>query len=171
MKLLLAIVAALAFIALLKRWSDAQSGGASGFDSQSQTPQQPGAMGAPQTDGPGTSLADYSPAPVQEMMQAIFQFEGGQPGDVNFDNDNPGNLRSGPGMVGTNRGYAVFSSFTDGWAALQDWITSHAAAHPDWDFYDMMNVYSPDGNGDNYANYIANYLGVPATAPVSSVIG
>ena len=173
MKLLLAIVAALAGFALLQRLASLQSGGAASTA--------PGAFGAPQTDGPGSSLADYSPSTASEMAQAIYQFEGGQPGNVNFDNMNPGNLRSAPGETGTNRGYATFGSFTDGFAALQNYITQHAAAHPGWNFYDFFNYYlrgsttapssDAQGNSDTYAQYVANYLGVPATAAVSSVLG
>lgn len=162
--MLLAIVAAIAGLALLRRIASLHSGGANA---------------SPQPDSSDGS--SHAPSTMQEMEQAIFQFEGGQPGDINFDNMNPGNLKSGPGMTGTNRGYATFNSFTGGFAALQDWITRHAAQHPDWDFYDMMSYYlrgsttaptsDAQGNSDSYADYVAQYLGVPATTPVSQALG
>lgn len=118
---------------------------------------------------------------LDNIAQAIFQYEGGNPGNRNVANNNPGNLRSGANMVGTSGGYAVFSDIGDGWDALNEWIQSHAAKNPDWDFYDMMNYYltgsttSPaqtnQGNSDSYAEYVANYVGVDPTTPVSSLLG
>jgi len=119
---------------------------------------------------------------LDNIGQAIFQFEGGQPNNLNVRNNNPGNLRSVPGMTGTNDGYATFADIGDGWTALNNYITSHAAAHPGWDFYDFFQNYlgqpvgSPvtstdQGNSDAYAEYVASYLGVDPTTPVSQVLG
>ncbi len=88
-------------------------------------------------------------------------------------NNNPGNLRSGPGQTGSAGGYAIFGSFGDGWNALVTWIKSHAASHPDWNFADMMNVYAPAGDNNNpgaYADYVANYVGADPTQTVSSFL-
>jgi hypothetical protein len=119
---------------------------------------------------------------LDNIAQAIFQFEGGQPGNVNVRNNNPGNLRSGEGMTGTASGYATFGDIGDGWNALGDWISSHAANHPDWDFYDMFDYYlrgkttgvptvDAQGNSDQYAEYVSGYLGVDPSTTVSSLLG
>lgn len=112
--------------------------------------------------------------PLNDIAQAIYQFEGGFKADsLNVRNNNPGNLRSAPGQTGTSGGYATFSNFSDGWGALQGWITSNAQAHPDWDFYDLFAKYAPasDNNDpDAYAEYVANYAGADPTQPVSQFL-
>jgi hypothetical protein len=118
---------------------------------------------------------------LETIKQAIFHKEGGRPGDRNVVNNNPGNLRSGPGMTGTAGGFATFASQDDGYSALEAWITKHTAAHPDWNFYDLFNYYlrgsttapanDKEGNSDAYAEYVANYIGVDPAEPVSSVVG
>lgn len=139
------------------------------------------------TNQPAQQSADdpYSPAQgndaLDNIMQAIYQFEGGKPGNRNVVNNNPGNLRSGPGMVGTQGGYANFADQGDGWDALQSWVMRHVGANPDWDFYDLFSYYlrgsttkptsDAQGNSDAYAEYVAGYLGVNPSQPVSSVMG
>jgi hypothetical protein len=118
---------------------------------------------------------------LDNFTQAVFQFEGGQPGNRNVVNNNPGNVRSGPGMTGTAGGYATFGDIGDGWNALGSWVTSHAAAHPDWNFYDFFNYYlrgsttaassDDQGNSDAYAEYVANFGGWDPTQTVASVLG
>jgi hypothetical protein len=115
------------------------------------------------------------------FLHAIFQFEGGRPGDRNVRNNNPGNLRSGPGMTGKAGGYATFADQGDGWDALTDLVNRRTSQHPDWDFYDFFNYYlrssttapsvDAQGNSDAYAEYVANYVGVDPTETVASVIG
>lgn len=86
-----------------------------------------------------------------------------------------------PGNVGTFGGkVASYPSTDTGWAALNDWITNHAAEHPDWDFYDMMHYYATGdtlGQGapgfispDTYAEQVAASVGVDPTTPVSQVL-
>src|SRR6516225_11045126 len=56
---------------------------------------------------------------VTSLAGAIQRFEGWSPGSVSYRNNNPGNLRSGPGMIGTDaNGYAVFPDYQTGWNAL-----------------------------------------------------
>lgn len=110
---------------------------------------------------------------LQDMMQAINRMEGGKPGNVNVRNNNPGNLRAGPGQVGENGGFAVFASQDDGYSALQAWITSHVAAHPDWTFFDLFNVYAPSADSNQpsaYAEFVASQIGVDPSQTVSSAL-
>ena len=112
--------------------------------------------------------------PLADMAQAIFQFEGGKPENINMRNNNPGNLRGAPGQTGTAGGYATFATFGDGWTALENWIRNFATKNPDADFYDMMNVYAPasDNNKPNaYAEYVAQHSGADPTQTISGLLG
>ena len=63
------------------------------------------------------------------LDQAIAQMEGffNAPGSPAQRNNNPGNLRAGPGMIGTDsKGLAIFPDVATGWAALDAWIASHS---------------------------------------------
>ena len=44
------------------------------------------------------------------------------PGSIAQVNNNPGNLRSGPGQIGTSNGFAVFPDVATGYAALDSQI-------------------------------------------------
>jgi hypothetical protein len=118
---------------------------------------------------------------LDDIMQAISDFEGGRPGDRNIVNSNPGNLRSASGMIGKAGGFATFADTGDGWDALQSWIQRHVADHPDWDFYDLFNYYlrgkttgptvDQQGDSDQYAEYVAGYAGFNPSQTVSSALG
>jgi hypothetical protein len=119
---------------------------------------------------------------LDNLAQAIATLEGfGIPGNRPTRDNNPGDVRSAPGMTGTDSGgIATFADQGDGWDALGGWITSHTAAHPDWDFYDLTHFYATgtttgtpaagEANPDDSANYIADYLGVDPSSPVSNVL-
>lgn len=126
-------------------------------------------------------------AALQTMIDAITHFEGGNPGNRNVRDNNPGNLTSaavpGPdqgGISGSDSQFAVFSSAADGIQALADYITNHATVHPEWDFYDFFDWYlngttapqgaTSQGNSDAYAEYVASQLGVDPTTPLSQVV-
>ena len=124
---------------------------------------------------PGDTVQSYGGDALDNLAQAVFQFEGGKPGNINVRNNNPGNLRGGPNQIGIRGagGYAVFQDQGDGWDALNGWITRHAQTNPGWDFYDLFSVYAPksDHNDpDAYAEYVANYMGVDPSQTVSSVL-
>jgi hypothetical protein len=117
---------------------------------------------------------------LDNFLQAIFQHEGGKPGQRNILNNNPGNLRRAPGMTGTEGGYATFSDIGDGWDALAAYVGLHIAAHPEWDFYDFFNYYlrgsttapsvDAEGDSDSYAEYVAGYTGFDPRQTVSSAL-
>jgi hypothetical protein len=128
-----------------------------------------------------------SPAPatgndaLDNFLQAIFQKEGGRPGDRNVVNNNPGNLRKGIGMTGKAGGYATFADQGDGWDALNAQVQKWLANHPDWDFYDFFDYYlrgsttahsvDDQGDSDAYAEYVANFGGWNPSQTVSSALG
>lgn len=101
------------------------------------------------------------------MGAAIQSFEGWTQGSVSQRNNNPGNLKYAHqrGAIGIDpAGFAVFSTYEDGWQAL---VTQLEAA-----FSGASRVYSPEdtlseffakyteGDSQAYANYVADRLGV-----------
>jgi hypothetical protein len=159
---IVAILAGVAAVVWLLLKSTSGISGSVGGDPQ-QTPSESGYSGG-----------------IDNIMQAIANFEGN---GARY--NNPGNIKSTKsaydGQVGTAPGgYAIFGDMGDGWTRLQAYIASHTAAHPDWDFYDFFSNYlngsttaptqTAQGNSDNYAEYVANYIGVDPTTPVSQVM-
>lgn len=126
-------------------------------------PQAPAAPGI--SDGNG----------LDNITEAIARMEGFyKNGSLAQRTNNPGDV----GTFGSN--VASYSDVGDGWDAVTAWVQTHITQHPDWDFYDMAHYYltgsttgkpGPKQNPDAYAEYVANYLGVDPTTPVSSVIG
>lgn len=162
MKWLLAIALIAALVLLWRRKGAAQQ---SGYPVPATVTEQP--------DNAITGPADSTTA--EDMAQAIAQFEGFfKPGSLAQRTHNPGDIGTYGGNV------ASFGDDQAGWDALTGYITSHADANPDWDFYDFFRYYltgdtmgapGPNQDPDSYADYVAGQLGVPATTPVSQVLG
>lgn len=162
MPILVAIVALLVFFA----WKREKASGATSTPTSN-----PYGLGA-------------SSNPIDDMGEAIARFEGFyQSGSVAARDNNPGNLkqRGGAGWVGsTGAGFAEYQDVGDGWTSLNDYLTRHIQAHPDWDFYDFFSYYlrgktngatqDNQGNSDAYAEYVASYMGADPTQTVSSAI-
>lgn len=110
---------------------------------------------------------------LDNIAEAMARFEGFYlpNGSVASRTNNPGNIGNYSGNTNT------FADVGDGWDALYDWITSHASAHPDWSFSDLINYYvngsttDTSQNAGPYAQYVADYVGVDPSTPVSQVIG
>lgn len=116
--------------------------------------------------GDGTMIANSL---LQTMANAVTNQEG-QPGDRNYRNNNPGNLKppngSGafwPGQTGTDpQGFAIFDSWNDGYNALVGDLGTHIQNNPDQSITDFFAQYSPDETGlsGEYGANIAAALGV-----------
>lgn len=133
----------------------------------------------------GSSVSGSTQDNLDNFGQAIFQFEGGNQGDRNVFNNNPGNIKGGSfarKATGVDsKGFSVFASQGDGWDALNNLITTRAQNQPQWNFYDFFNYYlrgsttaNPvDNQGDStaYANYVANYMGVDPNTTLGSLFG
>lgn len=111
--------------------------------------------------------------PIQQMAQAIYQFEGGgKPGATNEWNNNPGNIGGGQTTYPTQQA---------GWNALYSYIQRHVQANPGWTFQNFFAYYlTGDANNLNatnqgdpvsYASYVASQLGASPDQTVSSVVG
>ncbi len=112
---------------------------------------------------------------LDSITQAIARME------VYFKSGSLAQRTNNPGDIGTYGGkVASYPDSTSGWSALNTWVRSHAAAHPNWDFYDIIRYYltgdtmgtaGSNQNPDAYAEYVAQAAGVDPSTPVSSVIG
>jgi len=129
------------------------------------------------SDAVSSALQAASPSDaLDNITQAIAQWEGFfKSGSVSQRNNNPGDIETSSGS------YVDYQDSGDGWDALYQWVSTHAASNPQWNFYDMMDYYQngsttakPQQNGgdsDAYAEYVAGYLGVDPSSPVSQALG
>lgn len=115
------------------------------------------------------------------LAQAIATFEGfDKAGSVAQRNNNPGNLRSGPGQTGTDKnGYAIFPDLNTGWAALHDLIQKRSG--DDLTLQEFFGGkkgvypgYAPAGDRNDPATYaatVAGQLGVEPGAKLADIPG
>lgn len=114
---------------------------------------------------------------LDTFCTAIRDFEG-NPGDLNYENNNPGNCRCSPvgylpkyGRVLCVGGFARFASYGLGWEYLENLVFHRIVLHPQWTFRDFFYNYAPpaDNNpSESYAEFVAKRCGVPVTSLVSS---
>lgn len=121
-----------------------------------------------------------APAAVSAIASAIQTQEGYSPGTLAYTNNNPGNLRfvGQPGATQGAGGFAQFSSYSAGLAALNNQITldavrgSDAAGRPINTMSDLISSWAPASDGNNTAAYIASVsaaTGYDPNAPLSSL--
>jgi hypothetical protein len=95
------------------------------------------------------------------------------PGSLAQVNNNPGNLRyvGQAGTTGSYKGYATFSTPEAGWSALERQLRLDAAAGDT--VATFINSYAPPSENDtgNYLRFLVAGLGVPASTPLTSVLG
>ena len=183
------ILSALVVVMLYVVTRNAQSGGVDSIGSESTAGggsllgffgMQPSAAAAPGAD----SSEGGAMASLTDWANAIFHFEGGNKGDLNVRNNNPGNLKySGQtGATGADsRGFAVFSSFDAGLAALVADLQAKVNKYPDYTLLQIMtrylggNVKNPqvtaEGDPYKYANYVAGKLGVSTSDTLADIFG
>jgi hypothetical protein len=99
--------------------------------------------------------------------------EGTAPGDLSVVNNNPGNLRYAgqAGSVGSNKGYAVFTTPEAGWAALERQLQLDASRGDT--LAKFIGEYAPSSENatEDYLAYLMRGLGVSATTPLSTILG
>jgi hypothetical protein len=158
---------------IIRNWMNSSQPVAAASSPGNLLPPDPAQPKAPENPLVGISSSGTTD-PLDNIGQAIANFEsGGNPNALSYRSNNPGAIESG-GQIRT------YSDLGDGWDALNQYITSHAQANPQWDFYDFFQNYlgqeqggptvTSQGNSDAYAEYVANYLGVDPTTPVSGVL-
>jgi hypothetical protein len=114
---------------------------------------------------------------VDAIAQAIYQMEGNGPNTIATRNNNPGNLRSGPGQIGTNGGYAVFPDMATGFAALDNQIQLNIDRGLTLqEFFGgkpgVYAGYAPAADSNQpttYANFVAGQVGIDANTPLNQI--
>ena len=132
--------------------------------------------GAAESSSPAQSTTSALGDGWDNFMQGIFDHEGAGPRDRY---NNPGNIFANSdsywqGQTGrAPNGEAIFGDQGDGWRALQRDIRTVLSNHPDWDFFDFFEHYSPRKAGNDpeaYAESVAEYMGVEPTTRVGEAI-
>lgn len=119
-----------------------------------------------------------SSSTINAMAQAVTNQEG-QPGDRNYRNNNPGNLKppgGAPnywqGQFGVDSGgFAIFDTWADGWRALTLDLANHISANPFQTISQFFASYSPDSTGlsGQYGANVAAALGVSPDTTLGSL--
>ena len=122
-------------------------------------------------------------APTRELLvkfcSAIRDFEG-LPGDRNYRNNNPGNVKASPvgyaplyGKVGVDKdNFAVFRDYATGWLYLQNYVLAKVKKYPQWTILDFFNHYAPESDNNptkRYAEFVAHRCGVDIHTNVKSL--
>lgn len=108
---------------------------------------------------------------LTEFCTAIRDYEG-KPGDLNYKNNNPGNLRAKSG------GFLKFKTYQEGFNALKDYVTraatgKHLAYRPDFTILQFFKVYSPSSDNNNpqkYAEWVCDRLKILITTKIKDLI-
>jgi hypothetical protein len=115
---------------------------------------------------------------ASSLACAIQHFEGWAPGSVSYRNNNPGNLRSGPGMIGTDAGgYAVFPDYQTGWNALLNQVQINVNRGLTLDEFfagkpDVYPGYAPAADSNRlhqYAVTAAGWIGIDPSVPLNQI--
>ena len=108
---------------------------------------------------------------IDRMAESIMEFEGWKPGSRSYRHSNPGNLRKSKFECDNRDGYAVFETFSDGWAGLiydisckatgrtSTSLTAHSTVR---EFFD---VYAPSGDSNHpaeYCKFVCDRAGISA---------
>lgn len=121
------------------------------------------------TLGIGTSLS------ITDFARAIQTFEGFFPGTRSYRNNNPGNLKyvGQPGTTGQDdKGFAVFGTYEQGWAALIALIQLRISQHPTWTILDFFMSYAPPSDNNptqQYAQTVANVIGASTDTQIGQL--
>jgi hypothetical protein len=179
MRIFLILGAALVAAYLIWRYGNsAADSGSSGFD----------LVGTSDGGFTAVSNSDVNPNPGTDAYaiwaDAIFHHEGGQPGDRNVRNNNPGNLKFAgqAGAVGQDaEGFAIFSDMISGFAALQRQLKKYVSEFPHFSILQIMTRYlggnpldpqvTKQGDPFAYANDVASKLGVGTGSTLGNVFG
>lgn len=108
---------------------------------------------------------------LDELCLAIRDYEG-KPGDLNYRNNNPGNVR------GRNGKFLKFTTMEEGMNYLKDYVRraatgEHRAYKKGCTLLQFFKVYAPsndNNNPDAYAKHIAKRLGVTVDTRVVDII-
>lgn len=119
-------------------------------------------------------LGALFPTSIPGIAAAITKNEGSCPSPISCRNNNPGNLRAGPGSVGVDsRGIAIFPDYSTGEAALENQINLNVGRGLTLDqfFGGLPGVYPGyDKTDPSYASKVSNWLGIPSDTPLQTIL-
>jgi hypothetical protein len=130
-----------------------------------------------------TPQSPTAPDLLTTFCEAIRDYEG-SPGDLNYQNNNPGNCRCSPVGYAAEYGnvlcvetasgkFAKFPTYALGWLYLKNLVDGRIKANPSWTFFDFFRVYSPRADSNDpsaYAEFVAKRCDLPATARLIAFI-
>lgn len=116
---------------------------------------------------------------LDDFCLAIRDYEG-QPGDLNYRNNNPGNCRCSKigyrdiyGDVKCVNRFAVFPTYEQGYLYLKNFVSSKINANPKWTTLDYISkVHAPAEDNNNpkkYAEYICKRLDIPMNTKLKDI--
>lgn len=108
---------------------------------------------------------------LTEFCLSIRDFEG-QPGDLNYRNHNPGNVR------GTDGKFLVFKTDEEGFAYLKDYVRractgKHPSYLPDMTIVQFFRIYAPisdKNNPDAYAQWVCNRMKILPSTKIKELV-
>lgn len=121
------------------------------------------------------------PSKIYKLATFIRDYEG-KPGDRNYRNNNPGNVKYNPtgylakyGKVTKDKdGFAVFETYDLGWLYLCNMLLSWAkGAKGEWTILRVMKTYAPSSDNNDpvaYANYVSRELGIPSSTKLKELL-
>lgn len=113
---------------------------------------------------------------ITVLALGIATFEG-KPGDRNWRNNNPTNLKFAHQRHATGQdpqGFAIFDTFEHGLEAGEEQLLLDLSRHPNWSFTQLIDTWAPrtDGNlnNDRYASFLAGLLGLNTDSTLAQAI-
>ena len=132
---------------------------------------------------PVAPLSEVVMPPKKNMLTVLataFRDFEGQPGDLNYRNNNPGNYRCSPvgylpkyGNVKCVNKFAVFPTYELGWEYHCNSLMHWAHLHPTWTITQLVYHYAPPSDSnptDSYVAHIAKACGVPASTTLQELL-
>lgn len=130
---------------------------------------------------------------LEEWAFAIKEFEGWYPGSRSYRNNNPGNLRWSKYQSATEDGFAVFSSYEEGWKGLLYQLRIAADGRsgvydPEMTLFNpnfvsdeetpyelpgFFQVYAPSSDNnhpENYAKFVADRLDISPSTKIKTLV-
>jgi hypothetical protein len=117
---------------------------------------------------------------IKQFCVAIRDYEG-KPGDLNYQNNNPGNCVYSKvgydpkyGNVKKRGRFAVFPTMELGMLYLENLVKQKAKENPSWSIYDYFaKLHAPTSDNNDpvkYSKYVAFRIGVPVTTKLKDLL-
>jgi hypothetical protein len=121
------------------------------------------------------------PPKITKLAECIRDFEG-QPGDLNYRNNNAGNCKFHHGgylpkygdVKCDKRGFAIFPTYEQGWLYLQNMLLNWAkGSKKDYTVLELIKEYAPSSDNNDpyaYAKNISQRMGLSASTKLKDLL-